>query len=263
MNELLDIAAVASYLGVSERTVYNKVRSGELPAVKIGRLCRVRAGDLEVWLGRAARGGGTRREPAVPGGASIAAEGGPIPTRGDLEAVLAEFEDGTERRLAFVGMLSRAYRALGWSEPVVVGGHAVEFWTAGGYSTADIDLVGASEPAAQILASWSFERQGRHWYDDTLGIAVEIPGAQLSVDERRHVAVVRLGGVAASILGIEDLIIDRLNACVHWRDAEACLWAQALISSAQEIDLAYLRRRAVGENVAERLEEMLSQVQES
>jgi excisionase family DNA binding protein len=70
MEELLDIAAVAQYLGVSERTVYNKVRSGDLPAVKVGRLWRVRAADLEAWLGRAP--GGDTRGRGVPGGASLA-----------------------------------------------------------------------------------------------------------------------------------------------------------------------------------------------
>lgn len=53
MDELLDIAAVAEYLGVSERTVYNRVRSGDLPALKVGRLWRVRATDLEAWLDEA------------------------------------------------------------------------------------------------------------------------------------------------------------------------------------------------------------------
>ncbi len=50
MDDLLDIASVAAYLGVSERTVYNRVRSGDLPALKVGRLWRVRAADLEMWL---------------------------------------------------------------------------------------------------------------------------------------------------------------------------------------------------------------------
>ncbi|MDO8880111.1 MAG: helix-turn-helix domain-containing protein [Coriobacteriia bacterium] len=50
MDDLLDIATVARHLGVSERTVYNRVRAGDLPALKIGRLWRVRARDLERWL---------------------------------------------------------------------------------------------------------------------------------------------------------------------------------------------------------------------
>ena len=50
MEELWDIARVAAYLGVSERTVYNKVRAGDLPAVKVGRLWRVRPSQLDAWL---------------------------------------------------------------------------------------------------------------------------------------------------------------------------------------------------------------------
>ncbi|MRS11725.1 MAG: helix-turn-helix domain-containing protein [Actinobacteria bacterium] len=52
MEELLSIETVARYLGVSERTVYNRVRAGDLPALKVGRLWRVRAADVEAWLGR-------------------------------------------------------------------------------------------------------------------------------------------------------------------------------------------------------------------
>ena len=56
MEDLWDIARVAEYLGVSERTVYNRVRAGELPAIKIGRLWRVRPSELNAWLSaRAAR----------------------------------------------------------------------------------------------------------------------------------------------------------------------------------------------------------------
>jgi hypothetical protein len=56
MDELLDIASVARYLGVSERTVYSRVRSGDLPALKVGRLWRVRVHDLEAWLAEGPQG---------------------------------------------------------------------------------------------------------------------------------------------------------------------------------------------------------------
>ncbi|MFU8890627.1 MAG: helix-turn-helix domain-containing protein [Anaerosomatales bacterium] len=259
MDDLLDIASVADYLGVSERTVYNKVRSGELPAFKVGRLWRVRRRDLEAWIDLRQRGG---TEPAVLRpvelrGASVVVESSRLPSRTDLETVLSAFEDRVERRLAFVGVLSRACTALGWPEPIVVGGHAVEFWTAGGYATADIDLVGATEPVAEVLSAWGFIREGRHWYDEHLGLVVEVPGARLSEDERAHVATVQLAGFTAQILGLEDLVIDRLNACVHWSDQESCMWAEALLAIPFELDVEYLRRRAGEEDVKERLEEAL------
>lgn len=250
MDELWDIAHVAEYLGVTERTVYNKVRGGELPAVKVGRLWRVRPSDLETWL--SSTRSSTTPAPVAPS-AVLAREGTAIPARVDLERLLAGRDDPVARRLAFVGLLTRAVEALGWSAPVVVGGNAVEFYTAGGYATVDIDVVGASEPLTQVLADWGFSRQGRHWYDDVLGLLIEAPGGSLGAEQLAHVAIVNVRGVQAHVLGIEDLIVDRLSACVHRQDEESCAWAETLLRTVPDIDVEYLRRRAVEEAVGERL----------
>jgi len=262
MDELLDIASVAGYLDVSERTVYNKVRSGELPAFKVGRLWRVRRRDLEDWIGEQHHvpSGRQYSRPGDTEGPPLAAEAGPLPSRADLERLLEPLTDQIERRLAFVGLLSLACEALRWPAPVVVGGHAVEFWTAGGYSTVDIDLVGASEPIGEVLESWGFARRGRHWYDDTLGLVVEAPGARLSASERERVVEVSVHGVVARVLGLDDLIIDRLNACVHWKNEESCDVARALVlGGGDHIDADYLRVRAVEESVSEALERILDE----
>jgi excisionase family DNA binding protein len=263
MDELWDIARVAAYLGVTERTVYNKVRAGELPAVKVGRLWRVRPGDLEAWLELGAKTPasvpGPYPYPEVAGRASIAAEPGAIPSRADLEASLVGVEEIVARRMRLVSLLAKGVVALGWSAPVVVGGFAVQYYTAGNYPTLDIDLVGASEPVAQVLESWGFLREGRHWYDAELKFAVEVPGAQLEQAERDRVFGVRVAGVDAYILGIEDLIIDRLAACVHWNDGESCRWAKAMVVTAPELDLAYLEQRATAEDVLDKLREMLEE----
>ncbi len=193
MEELWDIARVAEYLGVTERTVYNKVRAGDLPAIKVGRLWRVRPSQLEGWLAEGAPNAGK----LAAGGASFAAEPGAIPSREELDALLEPLADTLERRLSFVGLLSRGVESLGWPAPVVVGGHAVEFYTAGGYTTVDIDLAGNSEPVAQVLDAWGFQREGRHFYDDALGIVVEIPGSSLAPQEMAHAVTLHIGAVTA------------------------------------------------------------------
>ncbi len=257
MDEMLDIATVARYLGVSERTVYDRVRSGEIPAVKVGRLWRVRRTDLEGWLDR--QRGVRESGGSPPSAAAGTAEG--VPTRAQVETFMSEYPEAVDRRLAFVAMLSRAYEALGWTPPVIVGGHAVEFWTAGGYATVDIDLAGASEPAARILKGWGFEREGRHWIDERLGVVVELPAAQLDAGQREHAVRVDLGEVSVMVLGVEDLLLDRLNACVHWNDSESCLWARVLVDSAEKLDLAYVRTRASEEETLERLEDLLGEAE--
>jgi excisionase family DNA binding protein len=47
---LLSPAEVAERLGVSRKSVYRLVRSGELPAVKIGHAVRVDPDELEQYI---------------------------------------------------------------------------------------------------------------------------------------------------------------------------------------------------------------------
>lgn len=256
MDTILSITQVAEYLGVSERTVYNKVRAGELPAIKVGRLWRVRSADLESWL--RARGNAALRGPypVTEPQAALARESAPPSGRSRLEALLAPLADQLQRRLAFVGLLSDEIRKLGWPPPVIVGGHAVEFYTAGDYPTIDIDLAGASEPVAEVLGGWGFLREGRHFYDDALGLVVEVPAASLDTAQLEHAVGVRLAGVTAYVLGVEDLVVDRLSACKFWGHEDSCTWAQALLKGAVEIDRAYLERRGVAADVLDKLREI-------
>ena len=43
---------VLGYLKVNPRTIYRLIRSGELPAIRVGRQWRFRRSDLMEWLDR-------------------------------------------------------------------------------------------------------------------------------------------------------------------------------------------------------------------
>ena len=49
-NSFLTTDEVLEYLKVNSRTVYRLIRSGRLPAVRIGRQWRFRRADLDAWL---------------------------------------------------------------------------------------------------------------------------------------------------------------------------------------------------------------------
>lgn len=49
-DTLLTAAEVADQLRVSTMTIYRLIRSGELPAVRVGRNYRVRQRDLDAYL---------------------------------------------------------------------------------------------------------------------------------------------------------------------------------------------------------------------
>lgn len=92
-----------------------------------------------------------------------------VPDTNRFAAALGAIADPLVRRLSFVALLSQACVEQGFLSPVIVGGQAVEFYTAGGYATVDIDLVSASEPLEAILPGWGFRREGRHWIQRPTG----------------------------------------------------------------------------------------------
>jgi len=180
-------------------------------------------------------------------------------TEAQLIEKLSSLADPLERRLAFCALLARAMKDMGFLEPVIVGGHAVEFYTAGGYTTTDVDLVAASEALEQILPNWGFRHLGRHWIHDDLGIAVEAPGSRLEGDRERVTEVATSAG-AAYIIGLEDLIIDRICAFAHWQSEADRQWAALLLRLFRNrIDVGYLRQRAKLYDVAEEVEKLLEE----
>lgn len=58
LQSFLTTDEVLGYLRITPRTIYRLIRSGELPAVRVGRQWRFRQADLDRWL--------ERRSPASP-----------------------------------------------------------------------------------------------------------------------------------------------------------------------------------------------------
>jgi hypothetical protein len=74
-----------------------------------------------------------------------------------LEA-LADEPDPARKRLLALGIVSDRLREAGL-EPILVGGAAVEFYTAGGYATKDVDLAlphGPATDAAFADLDWTY-----------------------------------------------------------------------------------------------------------
>lgn len=161
------------------------------------------------------------------------------------------------RRLLLAGLLSDALLEVG-GEVIVVGGTALELHTLGGYSTQDLDLVcNAREDLVRLLDAWGFVRSGRHYHDERLDIAVEIPDSVLNGALARTVEA-SMDGPVARVIGIEDLLLDRLRAAVHWASPSDRFWARVLLETrGNEIDMEYTQTRAQADGTTELLVELL------
>jgi predicted nucleotidyltransferase len=155
-----------------------------------------------------------------------------------------------KQRLYFVGILTK-YLNKQNIRPIVVGGHAVEFYTLGSYTTADIDLVSEKqEEIENILTVWGFKKIGRLWVFANMDIEVDIVASNLENDDISKITEVDVEGLKVYFIGIEDLIIDRLNAFVWWNSQEDGKWAEQITKLHWEnIDKLYIEKRARKEDV--------------
>ncbi|MDW8321272.1 MAG: nucleotidyltransferase [Armatimonadota bacterium] len=167
-----------------------------------------------------------------------------------------------EKKLQVLAQITQRLEAYG-VRPVLVGGTALELYTAGAYATADMDLVVADRTrTAQVLQEMGFQPYGRHWFHPDWDVAVEIPDTDLAGDYAGLLELELSDGSVVFCIGIEDLVIDRLNAAVHRRSVEDSRWVRELLHEhATRIDWHYLRQRAEEEGTVRALEDLRREVQ--
>lgn len=148
-------------------------------------------------------------------------------------------------------------------KPIIVGGLSVEIYTQQEYTTRDIDLVSKGyEKIRDILFSLDFKKEGRHFYRDDLEVAIEIPSSDLDGDYDRVLKVkIDEAGNYVYLISLEDIILDRIRAAVHWKSEEDAIWAFKLLSNQFEsVDLKYLRSHTQTKKELELLEEWIEQL---
>ncbi|MBU4139638.1 MAG: hypothetical protein KJ729_06850, partial [Euryarchaeota archaeon] len=103
-----------------------------------------------------------------------------------------------------------------------------------------------SSPNTKLFDSIGFSKTGRHWFY-TKDIGIEIVGSSA---EGRRVNEVLHEGKLIRIISIEYLIVDRLNACKHWKSQYDCEQAQVLEGAYRDkLDMEYLKKRMKEEDL--------------
>lgn len=156
-----------------------------------------------------------------------------------------------------MGLITPLLDELGADPAIIVGGHAVELYTSGSYKTADIDLVMIRDDLARRLFDrLGFKREGRFHYVSEMDIPIEIPSNDLAGSKDKILKLNTPDGYCY-VIGIEDLIMDRLAAAEFWGDVRSQEWARYLMASHyKDLDLGYMTERAKEESpkLLERLE---------
>jgi hypothetical protein len=171
--------------------------------------------------------------------------------------------EGPQRTAAVAAWIQSLYETR---PPVLVGGAAVELYTAGAYTTGDFDFIGeVTDEVSTALKESGFQREGRHWIHPKAELFVEFPGSAVQAHERT--AILQVGGISVLTLSPEDMIIDRLaawqslnsttdgaNAFLIWRAQEGRLNKSRLstLANARGVERALLRLLRFGRRVGPR-----------
>lgn len=89
---------------------------------------------------------------------------------------------------------------------------------------------------------------------------MDFPAPPLAGDPARVVRVQTEDG-PVRVIGLEDLLVDRLNAAVRWKDTEAKEWYVTMPAVHPDLDDAYLDRRASEEGMAAALAEVRAEAE--
>lgn len=153
----------------------------------------------------------------------------------DLRKLLSEASsEGSpaKRAVKIAAVLAEALREVG-EDPVLVGGAAVEFYTEGGYTTQDIDMVAVGGPPLEgVMDTLGFTRRGKDFIHEYLEIYVEFPSESLNPGEDYD--ILDVGKLKLKIISIDDLIVDRLCAYKFWGSSIDGLAALLLLELGKE-----------------------------
>jgi len=159
--------------------------------------------------------------------------------------VIQKTESPLKRQLLLVALLTRLLKMVNQQAPIIIGGCALSYYSREVYFTSDIDLAYANREALDgVLKSIGFKKEGRYWVHGGLKMAIEAPASSLPGQDS-PVEVVELGeDLQCSIIGIEDLVVDRLNAFKHWKSEIDGEMVELLIRRYRDdLDWSYLEKK--------------------
>lgn len=155
-----------------------------------------------------------------------------------------------DKMLEFSAMITEYFEREG-IRPVIVGGLSVEIYTRSHYTTHDIDFVSVGwEKYNKLLISLGFERNTRVWYHEDLELAIEVPDNYLEGDPEKVLEIELLSGRKVFVIGVEDIIIHRLESAVvshphHPEYNQDYEWSERMFRiHADRLDMAYLLKSA-------------------
>ena len=171
-----------------------------------------------------------------------------LPPPAAFSSRLASEPNELRKKMLLLGYISERMARQNASV-FLVGGQAVETYTGGVFTTGDIDITTTDTKETEaLLEKLGFAKEGMIWVSVRLGMAVHLVASypRRSVRHRTF----EVDGYLVKVVGVEDLVIDRLCAAKFWNSERDAEQAKALLNVFRDsIDEGYLEETARAENV--------------
>jgi hypothetical protein len=175
----------------------------------------------------------------------------------DVQRMLDSEPDRFRRGFYFAAMLSEA---AGRDELVIVGGSAIEVYTAGAYASGDTDVVGNRDRVEAALKKWGFKKPGMGWIRDGWPFFIQFVGSKYTGSWARTRQLQTPYG-RVRLAAVEDLIVKRLASAMSTGYQPDYRDAVLLASEFEgEIDWDYATETARRWHASELLERLRSEL---
>lgn len=142
-----------------------------------------------------------------------------VKTSPEYKELKAE-KDLFRRRMFFLALLAKKMKESSGDgvDAILVGGEAIDLYTAGMFSTSDIDLVVNNKAITEkLLNRFGFGKQDNGlWLNRELGIVIQVIAAPYSGDTEK-LRKFKIKGFELKVAAPEDLIANRLYSAKFWK----------------------------------------------
>src|SRR3989442_6200504 len=169
---------------------------------------------------------------------------------------LKQEQDLFKRRIQFIAFLSEKLKEEG-VDAILVGGQAIDLYTAGNFATSDVDLLVTNRPVTEkLLNKFGFGKETNGlWFNKDLNIVIQVIPEPYSGDPAR-LRKFRVKDFELRVAAPEDLIANRLDSKSNTpRDSEQAIALLKIF--ADSIDNTYLNKVAKRDNIEEVLAEAI------
>ncbi|MCK4667532.1 hypothetical protein KAU33_12325 [Candidatus Dependentiae bacterium] len=169
---------------------------------------------------------------------------------------LLTYKDIFQKRFYFSSYLFKIYTE---NPPIIVGGSALEYYSGAQYPTGAIDFYleeDVLDKLIKFLRKKKFYKRGKYYYSLDKKIAVEPHSGHFNGD-KKYLNKMIYGDKEVLLIGIEDLIVDRINIFDKKEYPEEYDWAHRLFKSYQNfIDVEYFKRKLKRDGLLSYLEKL-------